>query len=25
MGIDFYYEPDDNETLDKFYKHFVEN
>ena len=24
-GIDFYYEPDDNKTLDMFYKHFVEN
>jgi hypothetical protein len=25
MGIDFFYEPDDNKTLDVFYKHFVEN
>ena len=24
MGIDFFYEPDDNKTLDVFYKHFVE-
>jgi hypothetical protein len=24
QGIDFYYEPDDNKTLEKFYEHFVE-